>query len=44
MPPPDFADPLNNSYLPAPEVLKWACVTILIEDGALYNEDHAHLE
>ena len=30
--------------MPAPEVLKWARATILTEGGALYNEDHAHLE
>ncbi|WP_426070185.1 putative metallopeptidase [Janthinobacterium sp. DSP2-3-3] len=44
MPSPEFADPLNNRYVPAPEVLKWARATILTEGGALYNEDHAHLE
>lgn len=44
MPPPEFADPLNNRYAPAPEVLKWARAAILTEGGALYNEDHAHLE
>lgn len=44
VPPPEFTDPLNNRYLPAPEVLKWARSTILTEGGALYNEDHAHLE
>ena len=44
MPPAEFTDPLNNRYLPAPEVLKWARATILTEGGALYNEDHAHLE
>lgn len=43
-PPESFADPLNNRYLPAPEVLKWARAIILIEGGALHNEDHAHLE
>ena len=44
VPPSAFADPLNNRYLPAPEVLKWARATILTEGGALYNEDHSHLE
>lgn len=44
MPPPEFADSLNNRYIPGPEVLKWARATILTEGGALYNEDHAHLE
>lgn len=44
IPPECFADPLNNRYVPAPEVLKWARATILTEGGALYNEDHAHLE
>jgi hypothetical protein len=39
-----YSDPLNSRYLPAPEVLKWARETILTEGGALYNEDHAHLE
>ena len=42
MPPPKFADLLNNRYVPVPEVLKWARATILTEGGALYNEDHAH--
>lgn len=44
MPPTEFADPLSNRYLPAPEVLKWARATILTDGGALYNEDHVHLE
>ena len=44
MPPPEFADPLNNRYMPAPEVLKWARATILTEGGALYTEDPAHRE
>ena len=44
MPPTEFTDPLTNRYLPAPDVLKWARATILTEGGALYNEDHAHLE
>ena len=44
IPPECFADPLNNRYVPAPEVLKWARATILTEGGALYNEDHSHLE
>ncbi|MGX9698108.1 putative metallopeptidase [Janthinobacterium lividum] len=44
MPPTEFTDPLNNRYMPAPEVLKWARTTILTEGGALYNVDHAHLE
>ncbi|WP_338678928.1 putative metallopeptidase [Janthinobacterium sp. TB1-E2] len=43
-PPESFADPLSGRYLPAPEVLKWVRSTILTERGALYNEDHAHLE
>jgi hypothetical protein len=44
IPPECFADPLNNRYVPAPEVLKWARATILTEGGALHNKDHAHLE
>ena len=44
LPPAEFTDPLHDRYLPAPEVLKWARATILTEGGALYNEDHAHLE
>ncbi len=44
IPPSCFADPMDGRYLPAPEVLKWARATILSEGGALYNEDHAHLE
>lgn len=44
VPPAEFTDPLHDRYLPAPEVLKWARATILTEGGALYNEDHAHLE
>ena len=44
LPPESFADPLNSRYLPAPEVLQWARETILTEGGALYNEEHAHLE
>lgn len=44
MPPPEFTDPLNSRYQPAPEVLQWARETILTEGGALYNEEHAHLE
>lgn len=44
LPPPEFTDPLNSRYQPAPEVLQWARTAILTEGGALYNEEHAHLE
>lgn len=44
MPPPEFADPLNSRYTPAPEVLAWVRATILAEGGAIYNEEHAHLD
>ena len=44
VPPAEFTDPLHNRYLPAPEVLNWARAAILTEGGALFNEDHAHLE
>lgn len=44
IPPECFADPLNNRYMSAPEVLKWTRATILTRGGGLYNEDYAHLE
>lgn len=44
IPPEPGTDALSGRYAPAPEVLNWARSTILTEGGALYNEDHAHLE
>lgn len=37
-------DTLRPSFQPAPEVLEWVKDCILTEGGALYNEDHKHLE
>lgn len=44
MPPAMFAEPMNSRYAPAPDVLKWAQETFLIEGGELHNEDHLHLQ
>lgn len=33
-----FAD-----IVPAPELREWVMATFVLEDGALFNEDHAHL-
>lgn len=44
IPPEPCTDALSGRYAPAPEVLNWVRSTILTEGGALYNEDHAHLE
>lgn len=44
LPPPEFAEPFNSRFSPAPEVLAWARREILTAGGALHNEDHAHLE
>lgn len=43
-PPTEYADPLYNRFIPAPEVLAWARREILTEGGQLHNPDHSHLE
>lgn len=43
IPPRDLIELLYSKLQPAPDIGAWVQDTILTDDGALHNPDHAHL-
>lgn len=43
-PPQDLLEDLTGKFVPAPELVEWFQRVFIEPDGALFNEDHQHLQ